>query len=36
MYPRERALFPDLTVEEGMRIFLTGGMSMPGRIESKS
>ena len=36
MYPRERALFPDLTVEEGIRIFLTGGMSMPGRIESKS
>ena len=36
MYPRERALFPNLTVEEGIRIFLTGGMSMPGRIESKS
>jgi uncharacterized membrane protein len=36
MYPRERALFPDLTVEEGIRIFLTGGMSMPGRIENKS
>jgi uncharacterized membrane protein len=36
MYPRERALFPDLTVEEGIRIFLTGGMSMPGRIETKS
>ena len=36
MYPRARALFPDLTVEEGIRIFLTGGMSMPGRIERKS
>jgi uncharacterized membrane protein len=36
MYPRTRALFPDLTVEEGIRIFLTGGMSLPGRIEGKS
>jgi len=36
IYPRERAIFPDLTVEEGVRIFLTGGMSLPGRIEGKS
>jgi len=36
MYPRAQAMFPDLTVEEGVRIFLTGGMSMPGRIEGKS
>ncbi|HET9358678.1 MAG TPA: DUF502 domain-containing protein [Vicinamibacterales bacterium] len=36
MYPRERAIFPDLTVEEGVRIFLTGGMSLPARIEGKS
>jgi uncharacterized membrane protein len=35
MYPRTRALFPDLSVEEGIRIFLTGGMSLPGRIEGK-
>ena len=32
LYPRERALFPDISVEEGIRIFLTGGMSLPGRI----
>jgi uncharacterized membrane protein len=32
LYPSERAFFPDLTVEEGIRIFLTGGMSLPGRI----
>jgi len=32
MYPRERVLFPDISVEEGIRIFLTGGMSMPGRV----
>jgi uncharacterized membrane protein len=36
MYRRERAIFPDITVEEGVRIFLTGGMSLPGRIEGKS
>ena len=35
MYPRERALFPDLSVEEGIRIVLTGGMSLPGRINRK-
>ena len=35
LYPRERAFFPDVTVEEGIRIFLTGGMSMPGRISRK-
>jgi uncharacterized membrane protein len=35
LYPRERAFFPDVTVEEGIRIFLTGGMSLPGRISRK-
>jgi uncharacterized membrane protein len=35
IYARERAFFPDLTVEEGIRIFLTGGMSLPGRLTSK-
>ena len=32
LYPRERAFFPDVSVEEGIRIFLTGGMSLPARI----
>ena len=32
LYPRERALFPDIPVEAGIRIFLTGGMSLPGRV----
>lgn len=36
IYPRERALFPDISVQEGVRIFLTGGMSLPGRIEGKT
>lgn len=35
MYPRERAIFPDISVEEGIRIVLTGGMSLPGRIDGK-
>ena len=35
VYPRERAFFPDVTVEEGIRIFLTGGMSLPGRVIGK-
>jgi uncharacterized membrane protein len=30
---RERATFPDITVEEGIRIFLTGGMAMPARVK---
>ena len=35
LYPPERAFFPDLTVEEGIRIFLTGGMSLPGQLHTK-
>jgi uncharacterized membrane protein len=30
--PRDRASFPDITVEQGIRIFLTGGMALSGRI----
>ena len=33
--PRNRVFFPDLSVEEGIRIFLTGGMSLPARISNK-
>jgi uncharacterized membrane protein len=29
---RERAMFPDISVEEGIRIFLTGGMALPPRL----
>ncbi len=29
----ERASFPDLTVEEGIRVFLTGGMGIPARMK---
>lgn len=32
---RERASFPDIPVEEAIRIFLTGGMALPGRVHSR-
>jgi uncharacterized membrane protein len=35
LFPRASAFYPDVTVEEGIRIFLTGGMSLPGRIKSR-
>jgi uncharacterized membrane protein len=31
---RARARFPDMTVEEGIRVFLTGGMALPSRLGS--
>jgi len=30
--PRDRASYPDITVEQGIRIFLTGGMALGARI----
>jgi uncharacterized membrane protein len=30
---RERAAFPNVTVEDGIRIFLTGGMALPPRLK---
>ena len=33
LYPKTSTFFPDLTVEEGIRIFLTGGMSLPGQLK---
>ena len=32
---RTACSFPDLTVEEGIRIFLTGGMALPARVEPR-
>ena len=34
--PRERASWPDITVEQGLRIFLTGGMAFAGRVRAPS
>ena len=36
VFPRDGVLFPDVTVEEGIRIFLTGGMSLPDRIRGSA
>ncbi|NUR54343.1 MAG: DUF502 domain-containing protein [Acidobacteria bacterium] len=35
IYPRDLAAYPDITVEQGIRIFLTGGMAMGGRIRAR-
>jgi uncharacterized membrane protein len=32
VFPREAIGFPDITVEQGIRIFLTGGMALGGRL----
>lgn len=34
VYPRNQADFPDLSVQEGIRIFLTGGMALPNHVRS--
>jgi uncharacterized membrane protein len=36
IYPREQASYPDLSVEEGIRIFLTGGMALPDDVRNVS
>jgi uncharacterized membrane protein len=35
VFPRDRVRFPDLSVEEGVRIFLTGGTSVPTRLPER-
>jgi uncharacterized membrane protein len=32
VYPRAAAFYPDLSIEEGIRIFLTGGMALPAAV----
>ena len=32
---RDRATFPDISVEEGIRIFLTGGMALPLQLRGR-
>lgn len=34
VYPRDRVSFPEITVEQGIRIFLTGGMALSGRVRA--
>jgi uncharacterized membrane protein len=33
--PRDKASFPDITVEQGIRIFLTGGVALSSRIRAR-
>jgi uncharacterized membrane protein len=33
--PRDRASYPDITVEQGIRIFLTGGMGLAERLRAR-
>ena len=35
LVPREQVSYPDLSVEEGVRIILTGGMSLPERVRAR-
>jgi uncharacterized membrane protein len=35
IYPRDRAAYPDITVEQGIRIFLTGGMALTERMRAR-
>ena len=34
--PRAKASFPNITVEEGIRLFLTGGMSLSSRVRARA
>jgi uncharacterized membrane protein len=33
IFERDRAVFPEISVEDGIRIFLTGGMAIPPRVK---
>ncbi len=35
-FPRNRVHYPDLSVEDGVRIFLTGGMALPPDLRSRT
>ena len=32
---RDRVAYPDITVEQGIRVFLTGGMALAGRLRAR-
>ena len=36
LHPRAEVMFPDISVEDGIRIVLTGGMSLPGTVSDKA
>ncbi|MDO8795329.1 MAG: DUF502 domain-containing protein [Vicinamibacterales bacterium] len=36
LHPRAEVLYPDISVEDGIRIVLTGGMSLPDTVSDKA
>ena len=36
LHPKADVLYPDISVEDGLRIVLTGGMSLPGTVSDKA
>ncbi len=36
LHPKGQVLYPDVSVEDGIRIVLTGGMSLPGTVSDKA
>ena len=36
LHPRAEVLYPDISVEEGIRVVLTGGMSLPGTVSDQA
>ena len=34
--PPDKVVFPEISVEQGLRIFLTGGMALPGRMRQEA
>ena len=35
VYPADRVTYPELSVEDGIRIFLTGGMAVPNQVRGR-
>jgi uncharacterized membrane protein len=35
IYPRDKVSFPDISVEQAIRIFLTGGMALSSRVRAR-
>jgi uncharacterized membrane protein len=33
--PRDKVSYPDITVEQGIRVFLTGGMALSGQVRAR-
>ncbi len=36
LHPRAEVLYPDISVEDGIRVVLTGGMSLPGTVSDQA